>query len=67
MQKAWKKILDVLDLPGGAILGVYSVVMIGMTIYCCIKGQSLPDGAVQAYSVVVGAFALTNISEHHSK
>ncbi len=47
-----------LDVPSGAVLGVYTGTMIVLTICAFFMQRPLPDGTVAAYTAVVSAFTV---------
>ncbi len=62
--KAWRKIQEFFDVDGGAILGVWSLAMVSLSIWAVLAGMSVPTAIATMYGVVVTAFAATNISRH---
>jgi hypothetical protein len=63
MKKFWDKIQEFLDIKGGAILGVWSMMMISLCCYSVLAKWPLPDSIVTAYGIVVGAFAGKKVSD----
>ena len=55
MNRVW----TLLNIPGGAIMGLFTLCMISLIIYVTLSQKSLDAGVVTVYSITVGAFALS--------
>lgn len=55
--KLYKTICRLLDLPGGTVLGLFSLEILGVIAYCAITGKTLSPIHRDIYLGVVAAFA----------
>ncbi len=53
-----KKILTVLDLPSGVIMGIYTLVVIGLSIAAFVLKRPIDSTILTAYGMVAGLFAV---------
>lgn len=53
--KAW---LTVFDLPGGAILGIHTLVLIGLSIAAYVMKRSIDSSIQTVYGLVLGCYAV---------
>lgn len=53
-----KKLLTILDLPSGVVLGVHTLVMIGLSVAAYIQNRPIESSIIAVYGVVLGAFAV---------
>jgi hypothetical protein len=56
--KLYQKFLAVFDLPGGTVVGLFSIEMIVLIAYCAITGKPLSPIHRDIYLGVVGYFAV---------
>ena len=59
-----KTILTVLDLPSGVIIGLYTLVIIGLSIACFILKRPIDSTILTAYGMVAGLFAIHKTSSN---
>lgn len=52
-----KTLISQFDLPGGAVLGLYTLCILGLSFYCVIYGKDIPNGVVSCYEMTVLGFA----------
>lgn len=60
-----KRILSTLDIPGGSILGLFSLCAIALSCYAVVAGKPFPSEIRDIYIAVVTAFAATNVAKHY--
>lgn len=53
----YRKILEALDIPSGTILGLFTLIIMGMSVDAFLKGKDIPPTVVDAYKFVVASFA----------
>lgn len=53
-----KALLTILDLPSGVVLGIHTLVMIGLSISAFISKRPIDGSIIAVYGVVLGAFAV---------
>lgn len=49
---------DVFNLRGQAIVGLYTLVVIGLSIYATITGKDIPSGVVMTYGSVIAGLTV---------
>ena len=52
-----KKLIEFFDLPGGSLMGLYTLVMIVFSVYLTIHAKEFPSSVVSVYQFVVMTFA----------
>jgi len=57
-----KHFLTVLDLPSGVVLGLHTLVMIGLSVAAYIQHRVIESSIIAVYGVVLGAFAVHKTS-----
>ena len=57
-----KHYLTVLDLPSGVVLGIHTVVMIGLSIAAYAQHRAIDTTIQTVYGIVLGAFAIHRTS-----
>lgn len=67
MNDKWIKILNYLDIPGGVVLGLFSLEMLAIIAYYACEGKSLPTTVRDVYIAVIGAFAASNIAKYYGQ
>lgn len=55
--KLYLKILSLFDLPGGTVLGLFSLEILAVIAYCAITGKPLSPIHRDIYLGVIGCFA----------
>lgn len=63
----YKRLLSCFDIPGGVILGLFSLAVISLSCYAIITAKPFPDSIRDIYLGVVTAFAATNIAKHYKE
>lgn len=53
-----KRLVAVLDLPAGVIMGVWSLSMVGMSWHAVLKRVEIPTTVITLYGMGLGAFAI---------
>lgn len=53
----FKKYLGLLDVPSGVILGLFTLIIIGVCVHAYATKAELPASVVTIYQFVVGSFA----------
>lgn len=56
--KLYNRICDILNLPGGTVLGLFSLEMLAIIAYYAVQGKDLPVTVRDVYLGVVAAFAV---------
>ena len=59
MNKTWKIIQANLDISGGAILGLWSLMMLALSCFCVVAKRDMPSAVASSYGIIVGAYAVT--------
>ena len=67
MNKKWIQVLNYFDIPGGVVLGLFSLEMLAIIAYYACEGKELPGAVRDVYGIVVGAFAATNVAKYYGK
>jgi hypothetical protein len=67
MNEKWLRILNYLDIPGGVVLGLFSLEMLAIIAYYACEGKSLPPTVRDVYLGVIGAFAASNIAKYYGQ
>ena len=52
-----KKLIALLDIPSGSILGLFTLIMIGLSLWLTLHAKEFPASVVSIYQFVVGVFA----------
>lgn len=65
MNKKWIQVLNYFDIPGGVVLGLFSLEMLAIIAYYACEGKALPGTVRDVYGIVVGAFAATNVAKYY--
>ena len=60
------RVLDLFDIKGGVILGLFSLEILAMVPYCAVMGVSFPATLRDLYLGVVAAFAVTNVAKQYT-
>lgn len=63
----YKRILSLFDIPGGSILGLYSLAVIALSCYSVITSKAFPSEIRDMYLGIITAFAATNIAKHYKE
>jgi len=53
-----KKWLTIMDLPSGVVMGIYTTVIIGLSIAAFVLKRSIDSTILTAYGMVAGLFAV---------
>jgi uncharacterized membrane protein AbrB (regulator of aidB expression) len=57
MKSSLISLFEVADIPGGAILGLFSLAMLGICVASFVMQREIPQGVLSVYQWVLGAFA----------
>jgi hypothetical protein len=60
------RILDLFDIKGGVILGLFSLEILAMIPYYAVNGVPFPATLRDLYLGVVAAFAATNVAKQYT-
>lgn len=52
-----KRIIELFDLPSGSLMGLYTLIIIGFSVYLIIVSKDFPATVVSTYQFVVLTFA----------
>lgn len=63
MYKVWQKIQDYLNIKGGAALGLWTFMMLALCPYAIITQYDFPQSIVNAYGLVIAAFATKKVAD----
>jgi hypothetical protein len=55
--ETFKKYLGLLDLPSGVVLGLFTLIFIGMCVSAFASGKDIPPTVVDGWKFAVGVFA----------
>lgn len=67
MKEKWISFLEYLNIPGGVVMGLFSLEMLAIIAYYACKGTNLPSTVRDVYVTVVGAFAASNIAKYYGQ
>lgn len=59
-----KRILSLFDIPGGVVIGLFSLMMLAIIPWCILNHVDLPATVRDVYLGVITAFAGTNVAKH---
>lgn len=59
----YQRFLAIFDLPGGTVVGLFSIEMIALIAYCAITGKTISPIHRDIYLGVVSAFALNKTAK----
>ena len=62
-----KRFLSLFDIPGGVVIGLFSLEILAMIPWCLLSGVPFPATVRDIYLGVIAAFASTNVAKHFSK
>jgi len=65
MKERWVRFLEYFNIPGGAVMGLFSLEMLAIIAYYACEGRNLPSTVRDVYVTVVGAFAASNIAKYY--
>lgn len=65
MKERWIQFLEYFNVPGGTIMGLFSLEMLAIIAYYACEGKNLPSTVRDVYVTVVGAFAASNIAKYY--
>jgi len=54
-----KKLFELFNVSGGAILGAFTLTMVGLSIAAFVLNRGIPASVVTVYSGILAAFAIT--------
>ena len=57
MKQKIKSFIELWDIPGGSILGIFTLVMIAECIAAFVLPREIPTSVISVYQFVVGSFA----------
>lgn len=57
MKKTIESIIELFDVPSGSILGLFTLVIIGMSVSAFMQRIEIPASVISAWQFAVGAFA----------
>lgn len=63
----YKRILSAFDIPGGSILGLFSLAIVSLSCYSVVSARPFPSEIRDMYLGVITAFAATNIAKHYKE
>ena len=66
-KEKWIGALEYLNVPGGTIMGLFSLEMLAIIAYYACKGAELPATVRDVYLGVIGAFAASNIAKYYGQ
>jgi hypothetical protein len=66
-KEKWVSVLEYLNIPGGVVLGLFSLEMLAIISYYAVKGINLPSTVRDVYLGVVTAFAASNIAKYYGQ
>lgn len=61
------RILSFFDIPGGVVIGLFSLEMLALIPWAILSGVPFPATVRDIYLGVIAAFASTNVAKHFSK
>lgn len=62
----YQRLLSLLDIPGGVILGLFSLEMLALIAFCIVTNRPFPDAVRDVYLGVVAGFSATNVAKHYA-
>lgn len=61
-----KRVLSLFDIPGGVVVGLFSLMMLATIPWCLLNGVPFPATVRDVYLGVIAAFASTNVAKHYA-
>lgn len=61
-----KRILSLADIPGGIVIGLFSLEILAMIPWCLLNNTPFPATVRDVYLGVIAAFASTNVAKHYA-
>lgn len=61
-----KRGLSLFDIPGGVVIGLFSLEILAMIPWCLLNHTPFPATVRDVYLGVIAAFATTNVAKHYA-